>query len=362
MHLHDHQLVGRTSLLDTGGFALDDNGYLNVTARIARTGLHTYAGDEIPGGHFKDHKIVHVLRPATEVFAKDAMASFAGLPITLGHPPSGVSAENYKQTTVGVSTGTPVRDGEYLKVELSVRDADTVAQIIAAGGMQISNGYTVDLDTTSGTTSGGDSYDAIQRNIRGNHIALVDAARCGPECQLGENLVGDGISGCSCASCQQQKELGMSETKYKKDEGESGSGDTPETPEALMSKIADLEAKIAELKGEIAALKAEQSSEQIEQKVADRVALLSAAKTILGDGNLSTRSDNEIRKAVIVHKYGANMLVDADTAAIKGMFKIAIKDAGVDPINPAQFLTQTQTQDAAYQARVERLRTHYKGA
>ena len=82
MLIRDHQLVGRTSLLDRAGFVLDDNGYLNVTARIARTGLHTYTGDEIPGGHFTDQKIVHVLRPASQVFSKDAMQSFAGLPIT----------------------------------------------------------------------------------------------------------------------------------------------------------------------------------------------------------------------------------------------------------------------------------------
>ena len=355
MLLRDHQLVGRLSLLDTGGFVLDDNGYLNVTARIARTGLHTYAGDEIPGGHFKDRAVVHVLRPASEVFAKDALASFANLPITLGHPEAGVHADNYQKTAVGVSTGTPVRDGEYLKVELSIRDAETVAQIIEAGGMQISNGYTVDLDTTSGTTSGGDSYDAIQRNIRGNHIALVDAARCGPACRIG-------VADCTCASCQLKEEQGMPENKLKTDEGE----DTPESVETLMSKIEALETKIAELNGEIAALKAEQSGETIEKKVADRVALLTAAKSIVGDADLSAKSDTDIRKAVITHKYGADMLKDADTAAINGMFKIAIKDAqnsrGIDPINAAPFSTQTQTQDAAYQARVERLRTHYKGA
>lgn len=150
----------------------------------------------------------------------------------------------------------------------------------------------------------------------------------------------------------------MSENQLNTDEGE----DAPESVEALMSKIAALEARIAELKGEIAALKAEQSGEAVEQKVADRVALLTAAKSVLGERDLSSHSDHDIRKAVITHKYGADILADADSAAIKGMFRIAIKDAAVDPINPAQFLTQTQTQDAAYQARVERLRTHYKGA
>ncbi|RZV40866.1 MAG: DUF2213 domain-containing protein, partial [Acidimicrobiales bacterium] len=322
MLIHDRHLVGRTSLLDTGGFALDNNGYLNITARIARTGLHTYSGDEIPGGHFKDRKIVHVLRPASEVFAKDALASFANLPITLGHPPSGVSSDNYKQTAVGVSTGTPVRDGAYMKVELSIRDADTVAQIIAAGGMQISNGYTVDLDTTSGTTSGGDRYDAIQRNIRGNHIALVDAARCGPACRIG-----DGISDCTCASCQQQKEQGMSKNQINTDEGEeilkpTIVPETPDTIESLKAKVAGLEAVIAGLRGEIAALKAEQSvatmEKKVENRVAERVALLTAANSILSDQDFSSKSDSDIRKAVITHKYGANMLVDADTAAIKG--------------------------------------------
>ena len=154
----------------------------------------------------------------------------------------------------------------------------------------------------------------------------------------------------------------MSETNLPTETG----AESLDTVETLKSKIAMLEARINELNGEIAALKAEQSMEMIEKKVEERVALVTAAKSILGDANFSAKSDADIRKAVIIHKYGAEMLMDADTAAIKGMFKIAIKDTAnnnhLDPINPAQFFTQTQTHDAAYQARVERLRTHYKGA
>ena len=154
----------------------------------------------------------------------------------------------------------------------------------------------------------------------------------------------------------------MSEHNLKTGQGEN----TPDMIQSLLSKIEKLEAKIAELNGEIAALKAEQSNEIIEKKVAERVALVTVAKSIVGDTDLSAKSDTDIRKSVIIHKYGADILTGADSAALKGMFKIAIQDAAKnsqrDPINPAQFVTHTQTQDAAYQARVERLRTHYKGA
>jgi len=351
MLLRDHAMIETVALADKQVLTLDDNGYLNVTARIARTGLQTYSGDEIPGGHFRDRKVVHILRPASEVFADKALSSFANLPITLGHPETGVSAANYKQTAVGISTGTPTRDGDYMKVTLSIRDAETVARIMDVGGMQISNGYTVDLDLTAGTTSGGDQYDAIQRNIRGNHIALVDAARCGPECRIG-------IADCGCASCQQLKGQGMSEKTIKTDEGE----DMPpnETVETLKAKIVALEATIAELKGEIVALKEEQQAETIEKKVADRVALLTAAKAVLGDEDLSRKNNTDIRKAVITQKYGAHFCEDADDAALKGMFKIAVQDAYTDPINPARFIQSTPSADAAYLARIERLKNNYK--
>jgi hypothetical protein len=367
MLLRDRHLVELLPFADKAQLVPDGNGYLNVAARIARAGVQVYAGREIPGGRFKDADIVHVLRPESEVFADAAMASFTHLPITLGHPDEGVSAENYKAEAIGVSTGFPVRDGRFLKITLSIRDRDTVAHIIEAGGMQVSNGYTVDLETIAGTTKDGDAYDAIQRNIRGNHIALVDAARCGPECRIGDAQNIKGGTDCDCASCQIKKGHCMSEKHINKMvDGEeiALSAEAATAVEKLQTMITELQEKIAELNGEIAALTAEQpTSDALDQRVAERVALISAAKSVLGDAvDLANTSDADIQKAVITQKYGAGMVTDADSAALKGMFKIAVKDSSTDPLNHSQFISPFQTPDAAYLARIERLKNNYKGA
>lgn len=383
MLIKDHNLIEIVSVEDKGGFVPDAQGYLNVSARISRTGVQTYAGAEIPGGHFIDQPTVHIFRPASEVFSDASIASFENLPITAGHPDTGVDASNYKELSVGVALGKPVRDGDFLKVKLSIRDADTVSAIINNGGMQISNGYTVDLDTTAGTTTDGDKYDAIQRNIRGNHIALVDAARCGPECRIGDSQVSD----CGCASCQKQKGSMMTQSTVRVtvdgmtiDMTEQGK----QALEKLQAQLADRDNTINELNttiatkdgeietrdstisekdGEITALKAEKLDDAaIDARVKARGALVDSAKAIIGDtADFTDKSDAEVKKMAVAHKYGDEILADADEAAINGMFKIAKADAGADPLSDALPTNTQKTNDAAYLARVDRLSQNWKG-
>ena len=47
-------------------------------------------------------------------------------------------------------------------------------------------GYTMDLDTTAGVTPSGEQYDAVQRKLRMNHLALVPRARGGSNLRMGD--------------------------------------------------------------------------------------------------------------------------------------------------------------------------------
>jgi len=49
------------------------------------------------------------------------------------------------------------------------------------GKVELSNGYTSEIEFKAGKTNDGFEYDAIQTDIKGNHIAIVDKARCGIE-------------------------------------------------------------------------------------------------------------------------------------------------------------------------------------
>ncbi|MGB1276011.1 MAG: DUF2213 domain-containing protein, partial [Nannocystaceae bacterium] len=81
--------------------------------------------------------------------------------------------------------GEPVDANEAL-VEV-MTDKATI-EAIESGKRQVSNGYMADYDMTPGVTPDGQEYDAVQRNIRGNHIAIVDRARCGPVCAVADGI------------------------------------------------------------------------------------------------------------------------------------------------------------------------------
>ena len=158
------------------------DGYLVADVAAGRTGIQTYAGSEV---RRPDLAVARIYRPEDEVFSADAMASAAHRPLTLDHPVEMVSAENWRVYAVGFTGGTVARDGDHLKLPVACMDADTI-RAVEGGKRELSLGYTCDLDWTAGTTPSGDSYDAVQRNIRINHLAIVSRGRAGSACRIGD--------------------------------------------------------------------------------------------------------------------------------------------------------------------------------
>jgi hypothetical protein len=148
------------------------DGYLAVQAHVARTGVQLYRGHEV-GRPSVD--TVRVYRPPEEVFAKDALKSFAHRPMTNDHPPENVDSSNWKKYSIGHTGDEVVRDGEYIRVPMVLMDEQAISDV-EGGKRELSAGYMCDLDFVSGTTEDGEPYDAVQRGIRGNHIAVVKAA------------------------------------------------------------------------------------------------------------------------------------------------------------------------------------------
>ena len=130
--------------------------------------------------------MIRVFRPPEEVFDAKSMASFSHKPVTDDHPPELVNAKNSKKFSVGMSGPKVEQNGELLETTLHIIDDDAV-QNIESGKVEVSNGYTSDVTLESGVTQDGEEYDAIQRNIRGNHIALVTRGRAGSACRVADN-------------------------------------------------------------------------------------------------------------------------------------------------------------------------------
>ncbi|MGL4834595.1 MAG: DUF2213 domain-containing protein, partial [Shewanella sp.] len=158
-------------------------GYRRVIARAARTGVYDYLASEVGAPDtFKASGNVKVYRPADEVFDQASMASFMDKPITNDHPPVNVGPTNWDKYAKG-GIRRVAKDGEFLSLDLAFMDASIIADL-DSGKRQLSNGYSCQLDWTPGTTPDGKAYDAVQRNIRGNHVALVDKGRAGSTCAV----------------------------------------------------------------------------------------------------------------------------------------------------------------------------------
>lgn len=151
----------------------EPEGYLIcVNVPIARTGTQQYLQDEI--GQSGD-KTVTVYRPEEEVFSPATIASFEGMPVTNDHPDSeeGVNADNVQYLGKGhcqnVRRGTG-ENKDLLIADLVITDPQTIEDVMN-GKREISCGYNYELHEEDGRM--------VQRQIRGNHIAIVDKGRAG---------------------------------------------------------------------------------------------------------------------------------------------------------------------------------------
>ena len=122
-------------------------------------------------------------RPPAEVFAADSLESFAMVPVTDGHPNAPLTSANMKQFAVGSTGETIKQDGDHVSATIVIFDAATIAKV-DAGKSELSCGYFADIDPTPGVSPEGERYDMIQRNPRGNHVAIVDRGRAGPTVRI----------------------------------------------------------------------------------------------------------------------------------------------------------------------------------
>jgi hypothetical protein len=150
-------------------------GFLRVPARISRTGVQYYADGK--GGVLAEY------RPPEEVFSSDALGSFAMVPLTLRHPPEPVTKDNVSKFRVG-TVGDPRKDGIYVSALIQIEDAKAIDAVEKDGLRELSCGYLCDLEMTPGVAPDGVKYDVIQRSIRGNHVAVLEKGRAGPEVRL----------------------------------------------------------------------------------------------------------------------------------------------------------------------------------
>lgn len=377
MQFIDTVAVDKSSIRKTAdGFAL-------FTARVARGGnIQLYLGDEIGR---PDMPVVRVFRPENEVFKQDAMASYSGVPITVGHPKAGVTAANWKDVARGEVGEDVIRDGQFVRVPMMLRDQKAIDEV-ERGTRELSAGYSAEITFADGVSPSGEPYDAYMTDLKQNHVAIVKAARGGAELRIGdeqgrwgaspvpETRIGDGRTpgGKDRADNPPTEKSQMTDLKTRTILVD---GLSVETTDAGAQAIAKLQqqvqdgaralsdantvhaAALADKDKAIAKAEAERDAAQakvltdaaLDARVQARADLITTAKAI-HDADYTGKSDADIRKAVVVAKLGDAAVKDKSDAYIDARFDILAEGVKQDPVRGVlrDGVTPTTVKDNGY--------------
>jgi len=236
-----------TDRASIGDLKTTQEGHISTVARAVRTGIQEYTGAELG---LVDRDIVRVYRPPEEVFSQDSLQSFSHATVTINHPPVLVDSENWKEYAAGEVSTAAMKDGEWVALPLMLKDKAAI-EAANSGMVELSAGYTAEIEMQDGVTESGEEYDAIQRNIRINHLALVDKARAGSQARIGDTAENWGT-----APISQKEEAKMADLKtvVVGDKAVQVAADDADT---ITQLIADHKAAIKSKDEEIGKLKAE---------------------------------------------------------------------------------------------------------
>jgi hypothetical protein len=163
----------------------DKNGYWEIEDNpISKAGVFPYLGARLPGAP-DPARIYHVYRPAEELARPETIESFRLMPWIIRHEMLGPEDEGLtppEEKGVHGVIGERVRfDAETGTLHANLKGySEALKEAILGGEKELSAGYFHDVEWTTGEWNG-QRYDAIQRNIRANHLALVPEGRMGPD-------------------------------------------------------------------------------------------------------------------------------------------------------------------------------------
>lgn len=293
-------------------------------------------------------------RPPEEVFAEDSLATLRGAVVTDMHPPKLVTPETYASVARGHADGAARRDGDLLVTDMMVQEAGLCRAIEAGERRELSCGYTCEVERTPGVTPEGEHYDAIQRRIRHNHIALLPPGegRSGPEVSL--RLDGAAVevsAGTSAAKGNpSMKKIKIKGREIKLDAAEDEAAAQSAVDEvqkkadadaselaavkgALMDalqKVAAMEAKMAAASAATpAAVTEDMVPEEVQDAIASkRGALLTSARKVLGpEVKLDGLKATEIHQRVVAKAHPSMKLDGLSADTIRGMYEVVVAPA-----------------------------------
>lgn len=168
----------------------DMNGFTEIKGNpISKVGIFPYSGKQI-SPDLEPDKIYMVYRSQAELEHPDCIASFKLLPLVDDHAMLGKEADGLlpaeQKGVHGVIGENVYFEDIYLKGNLRLF-SEAMGDLIEAGKKELSAGYRCEYVIEPGEFNG-EPYDIQQRSIRGNHLALVQEGRMGPDVAVLDHL------------------------------------------------------------------------------------------------------------------------------------------------------------------------------
>ena len=287
-------------------------GFVQDSPVLSRVGVFEYRQ---PDGSIRKE-----YRPAEEVFHADHLASINIKPITDEYH-GRITGDNARGKTIGSTTSPGRQDGDNLVGDIVIYDGAATD-----GKRELSLGYELELDETPGEFNG-IRYDAVQRKLRVNHLALVKKGRAG-NARLNLDAAGDEIFN--------HEDETMSLVKVRLDSGIEYDAAAEVSVElaAVKAKAATEKTRAdaaetardklqAQVDGHKQAL--EDARKQARADVAARVKLEGEANG-LGVKFAQDATDKDVKTAVIKHVRGDSIdLTDRSDAYIDAAYDMALE-------------------------------------
>lgn len=226
---------------------VDANGFWLIEGNpVTKEGVFPYSGAQIDFDGslgLEQNKIYNVLRPAAELTREDVIKSLNGIPFIDDHEMIGDGCTPYDDRPGGGvlfnvrttdQSGMIVGDFKIFSEELKAN--------IENGKKELSLGYRCRYAPERGVFQG-QTYDFVQKDILGNHIALVDKGRMGSSVRVYDHkaTVFDSIE--SINPIQKGADTMTDEEKAKKEAEEKAAAEAKERDEAAKQKALDEEAE-----------------------------------------------------------------------------------------------------------------------
>lgn len=298
-------------------------GFMHVTnVPIARVGVFPYLK--------ADRSIEMEAKLPTELLSDSTVNSADNRPVTNDHHGL-VTKDNATQLAKGFTADNAHVDDNTLRVDMTIMDGKLI-DAINNGKQELSIGFQTNIDQTPGEYNGV-AYDSVQKDIRINHVAVVNQGRAGHKVRLlgdSAEMIDDDVKEGKTESMEYTKTRldSVDQTITVADHDvdavtklDADDSDKSKKIADLKNQIAELQKQLDELQGNVDESKKEAAQAQakadslekenetmkkkyegdgFDKKVQARLKLMEKAKKFVGDSaDLNKMSAREMKIAAV---------------------------------------------------------------